>query len=132
MSEAFRTCPVTGLKIHGPAERLIKANAVAATVSLMIGGLAALMILLTRWQVVHLLNVVWFYRMLTIHGLSMLIFFMLFFEMAVLYFAGPVVLNSRLPAPRVGWLAFALRRNGSGRRGGSAVCARRKSGHTRQ
>jgi cytochrome c oxidase subunit 1 len=108
MSEAFRTCPVTGLHIHGPAERLIKANAVAATVSLVVGGLAALLILLTRWQVIHLLNVVWFYRMLTIHGLSMLIFFMLFFEMAILYFAGPVMLNSRLPAPRVGWLGFAL------------------------
>jgi cytochrome c oxidase subunit 1 len=38
----------------------------------------------------------------------MLIFFIIFFEMAVLYFAGPVLLSCRLPAPRTGWLAFAL------------------------
>ena len=29
-AEQFRTCPVTGLKVHLPAENLIKANAVAA------------------------------------------------------------------------------------------------------
>jgi cytochrome c oxidase subunit 1 len=28
--------------------------------------------------------------------------------MAILYFAGPVLLNCRLPAPRLGWLAFVL------------------------
>jgi cytochrome c oxidase subunit 1 len=108
MSEPFRTCPVTGLKIDHQAEALIKANAVAATISLVVGGVAALVVLLTRWQVIHLLDPVWFYRMLTIHGVSMLIFFIIFFEMAVLYFAGPVVLNSRQPAPRIGWLAFGL------------------------
>ena len=64
--------------------------------------------LLTRWQAIHLLDAVWFYRMLTIHGMSMLIFFIIFFEMAVLYFASAVLLNSRLPAPKTGWAAFAL------------------------
>ena len=29
MTNVFRTCPTTGLKVHGPAENLIKANAVA-------------------------------------------------------------------------------------------------------
>ena len=29
----FRTCPDTGLKFHGPAENLMKANAVAAAVA---------------------------------------------------------------------------------------------------
>ena len=108
MSEAFRTCPVTRLRVHSQADALIKVNAVAATIFLIVGGIAALLVLLTRWQVVHLLDAAWFYRMLTIHGMSMLIFFILFFEMAVLYFAGAVVLNSRVPAPRVGWLSFAL------------------------
>jgi cytochrome c oxidase subunit 1 len=65
-------------------------------------------LVLTRWQAVHLLPADWFYRMLTLHGLNMLIFFIIFFEMAVLYFAGPVLLNSRQPAPKVGWLAFIL------------------------
>jgi cytochrome c oxidase subunit 1 len=38
----------------------------------------------------------------------MLIFFIIFFEMAILYFAGPILLNCRLPAPRAGWFAFGL------------------------
>ena len=104
----FRTCPTTGLKVHRQADALIKANAVAATVSLLVGGVAAVLVLLTRWQAVHLLPADWFYRILTVHGMSMLIFFIIFFEMAVLYFASAVVLNSRVAAPKLGWLAFAL------------------------
>jgi len=105
---AFRVCPTTGLTVNGQAERLIKANAVAATVSLLIGGVAAILVLLTRWQVVHLLPADWFYRILTVHGMSMLIFFILFFEMAVLYFASAVLLNSRVAAPRLAWGSFWL------------------------
>mgnify|MGYP001598492973 CR=1 FL=1 len=105
---AFRVCPATGLKVNGQAERLIKANAVAATVSLLIGGVAAILVLLTRWQVVHLLPADWFYRILTVHGMSMLIFFILFFEMAVLYFASAVLLNSRVAAPTLAWGSFWL------------------------
>jgi cytochrome c oxidase subunit 1 len=104
----FRTCPTTGLKVHKDADALIKANAVVATVALLIGGIAAILVLLTRWQAVHLLDAVWFYRVLTIHGMNMLIFFILFFEMAVLYFASAVLLNSRVAAPKVGWAAFGL------------------------
>lgn len=110
----FRTCPTTGLKVHKDADALIKANAVVATVALLIGGVAAILVLLTRWQAVHLLDAVWFYRVLTIHGMNMLIFFILFFEMAVLYFASAVLLNSRIPAPKVAWGAFALMVIGAG------------------
>ena len=78
MTNEFRTCPVTKLRVHHHADGLIKANAVAATIALVVGGMAALLILLTRWQVVHLLGPVSFYRMLTIHGMSMLIFFIIF------------------------------------------------------
>ncbi|MBR9988203.1 MAG: cbb3-type cytochrome c oxidase subunit I [Gemmatimonadetes bacterium] len=106
--EVFRTCEVTGLKLHRPAERLIKANAVAATVALLIGGVSAILILLTRWQAVHLLDPVMFYRVLTAHGLTMLIFFIIFFEMAVLYFAAGPMLNSRIAAPKLGWFNFGL------------------------
>ncbi len=113
-SGAFRVCPTTGLKVHRDADALIKANAVVATVALLVGGLAAILVLLTRWQAVHLLDEVWFYRVLTIHGMNMLIFFILFFEMAVLYFASAVLLNSRVAAPRVGWVAFALMVLGAG------------------
>jgi len=108
MNTAFRTCPVTRLKVESQAEALIRANAVVATVALLIGGIAAILVLLTRWQAVHLLDAVWFYRILTVHGMNMLIFFIIFFEVAVLYFAGAVLLNSRLAAPKVAWAAFAL------------------------
>lgn len=111
MSEAnfiHRVCPTTGLTVDRNADRLIKANAVVATVALLVGGVAAILVLLTRWQAVHLLPATLFYRVLTIHGMNMLIFFILFFEMAILYFAGPVLLNSRLPAPKLGWTAFGL------------------------
>jgi len=104
----FRTCPTTGLKVHKDADALIKANAVAATVALLIGGIAAILVLLTRWQTVHLLSDEQFYRWLTIHGMNMLIFFIIFFEMAILYFASAVLLNCRVPAPKVGWVAFGL------------------------
>jgi len=104
----FRTCPVTGLKVHAQADGLIKANAVVATVALLVGGIAAILVLLTRWQVVHLLPANWFYRLLTIHGMTMLIFFILFFEMAILYFASAVLLNSRVATPRLGWASFWL------------------------
>ena len=105
---AFRICPTTGLKVHRDADALMKANAVVATVALLVGGISAILILLTRWQAVHLLDAVWFYRILTVHGMNMLIFFILFFEMAVLYFASAVLLNSRVAAPKVGWVAFGL------------------------
>jgi cytochrome c oxidase subunit I len=107
-SPSFRSCPTTGLQVHAQAERLIRAHAVVATVMLLVGGIAALLVLLTRWQVIHLLDAVWFYRILTVHGMNMLIFFIIFFEMAVLLFAGPVLLNSRMPAVKTAWGAFGL------------------------
>ncbi|MBT8488241.1 MAG: cbb3-type cytochrome c oxidase subunit I, partial [Gemmatimonadetes bacterium] len=66
----FRKCPTTGLKVHKDADALIKANAVAATVALLIGGIAATLVLLTRWQTVHLLSDELFYRWLTVHGMN--------------------------------------------------------------
>lgn len=104
----FRTCAVTGLKVNKDAENLIKINAVVAVVCLLLGVIAAIGLVLTRWQAVHLLAADMYYRFLTLHGLNMLIFFIIFFEMAILYFAGPVALNCRLPAPKMGWVAFVL------------------------
>ena len=108
LAARFRNCPVTGLKIDKDAETLIKLNAVVAVVMLLVGATAALLLVLTRWQAVHLLPADWYYRMLTAHGLNMLIFFIIFFEMAILYFAGPIILGSRLPAPKLGYANFAL------------------------
>lgn len=103
-----RTCPVTGRIIFRSAERLVQANAVVAVVSLLVGAIAALLLVLTRWQAVHLLPAVWYYRLLGVHGMNMLIFFIIYFEMAVLWFAGTVLLNARPAAPRFGWFNFGL------------------------
>jgi cytochrome c oxidase subunit 1 len=108
VKDPFRICGTTGLKIHRDADALIKANAVVATVMLLIGGIAAIGVLLTRWQAVHLLPAEWFYRILTVHGMTMLVFFILFFEMAILYFASAVMLNCRVATPRLAWVSFAL------------------------
>ncbi|WKZ46175.1 MAG: cbb3-type cytochrome c oxidase subunit I [Anaerolineales bacterium] len=104
----YRTCPVTTLKVDMHAERLIIANAVMAVVCLTIGGLAALLIGLTRWQAVHLLDATWFYRLLTLHGIDMLIAWMVFFEIAGLHFGSTVLLNARHAAPKTAWFAFIL------------------------
>ncbi len=105
---AFRTCAHTGLRVHRAAERLIKAHAVAGVLAILAGGIAAVLVLLTRWPAVHLLDPALYYRALTFHGINMLIFWIIFFEVAILYFAAPVVLGSRVAWPRVGWLGFGL------------------------
>jgi len=103
-----RVCPATGLRIHRSAENLIKANAVTAIVFLAVGGLFGLMVGLTRWPRVHLLPADWFYLVLTAHGLDMLLVWIIFFEMAVLYFASAILLNSRLATPRWAWAGYWL------------------------
>jgi cytochrome c oxidase subunit 1 len=104
----FRTCPESGLQFHKPAEWLIRSNAVAAIVILLIGGITALMVTLTRWPAVHLLPADRFYQILTLHGINMLIFWIIFFEVAVLYFCSSTLLRVRLATPRLAWVAFAL------------------------
>jgi cytochrome c oxidase subunit 1 len=104
----FRVCPRTGLQFHKSAEDLIKANAVAAVVMLLLGGFLALLVLLTRWQAVHIIDAENFYMVLTAHGLDMLVFWIIFFEIAVLYFCSSTLLRSRLATPRLGWVAFGL------------------------
>ncbi|OGO35735.1 MAG: cytochrome C oxidase subunit I [Chloroflexi bacterium RBG_16_57_8] len=104
----FRTCSVTGFKVHMPAQRLIIANAVAAVVFLLIGLVMSVLLGLTRWEAVHLLPADLYYRFLTVHGTDMLVFWIVFFEVAGLYFGGAVMLNARLVRPGLAWLAFAL------------------------
>ena len=104
----FRTCPSSGLVFHEPAEKLIRWNAVAGVVSLLVGGVLALLVTLTRWPAVKLLPPDWFYLALTAHGLDMLVFWIIFFEIAVLYFAASTLLKCRLATPKVAWAAFWL------------------------
>ncbi len=104
----FRTCPFTGLKVDIAAQRLIIANAVAAVIFLAVGGLFGLLVALTRWPAVHLLPAEWFYLVLTGHGANVLLHWIIFFEIAVLYFASAILLNSRLAAPKIAWVGFVL------------------------
>jgi cytochrome c oxidase subunit 1 len=87
VDEAYRTCLDTGLRIYSSAEILIKVNAVTAVIFLAVGGLFGVLVALTRWPAVHLLPAELFYLLLTAHGAAVLLFWVIFFEMAVLYFA---------------------------------------------
>jgi len=104
----LRTCQYTGLKVDAAAQALIKANAVAAVVFLAVGGLMGLLVALTRWPAVHLLPAEWFYLVLTGHGANVLLFWIIFFEIAVLYFASAILLNCRIATPKLAWLGFVL------------------------
>jgi cytochrome c oxidase subunit 1 len=109
----FRTCPTTGFKVDRAAEKLIKANIVVAIVFLAIGGLFGLLVALTRWPAVHFLPADLFYLALTAHGFDVLLVWILFFEVAFLYFASAVLLGSRLAAPKWAWTGFGLMLGGA-------------------
>ncbi|MBI4614285.1 MAG: cbb3-type cytochrome c oxidase subunit I [Planctomycetes bacterium] len=103
-----RVCQVTGLTLDRSAETLVKLNAVTAVVFLLLGAIAAILLGLTRWQAVHLLDANWYYRLVTFHGINMLVFWIVFFEMAGLVFASTVVLSSRQVLPKLAYAAYAL------------------------
>lgn len=114
LPEAFRTCQVTGLSVDRHAERLFKFNAVTAVLYLAVGGILAILVLLTRWQAVQLVqSPEWFYRLLGAHGAAMLLFWILFFEVAGLIFGGSILLSTRLRAPWLWWLAYVMMLVGS-------------------
>ena len=83
-------------------------NAFVAVVALLVGGILAIGVVLTRWPAVHWLGADTFYMVLTAHGIDMLIFWIIFFEIAVLYFASSTLLRCRLATPKVAWAAFVL------------------------
>ncbi|MBI3368579.1 MAG: cbb3-type cytochrome c oxidase subunit I [Burkholderiales bacterium] len=105
---SYRTCPRSGLQFEARAERLMIVNAVTAVVALLVGGLLAIGVVLTRWPAIHWLEADTFYQVLTAHGIDMLIFWIIFFEVAVLYFCSSTLLRCRLATPNIAWLAFAL------------------------
>jgi len=86
----------------------MKVNAVAGVVALLVAGILGLGVVLTRWQEVHLLPADQFYQALTGHGINALIFWIIFFEMAILHFASTTLLRCRLATPRWAWFGFFL------------------------
>lgn len=104
----FRIDPLTGLRIDLKAQTLVKVNAVLAVVFLLVGGAAGLLVALTRWPAVHLLPADLFYMALTAHGIVALMVWIIFFEMAVIYFCATAVLSCRLAAPGWAWVQVVL------------------------
>jgi cytochrome c oxidase subunit 1 len=96
MATTYRTCPISGMQFEDQAEKLMRWNAVAGVLWLLVGGITALLVILTRWPAIKLLPADQFYLILTAHGIDMLILWILFFEMAVLYFASSVLLRCRI------------------------------------
>lgn len=106
-SNEFRVCQTTGLKVHLPAQKLIWIHAVTAVVALLIGGLMAIIIAMTRW-LGPLTSNDWFYRLITGHGINMLYFWIVFFEMAGVIFAATAVLGARWPGVKFSWFNYLL------------------------
>ena len=104
----YRTCPRTGLQFDLQAEKLMRWNAVAAVLALLVGGIMALGVIMTRWPAFKLLPPDLFYLVLTAHGVDMLLVWIIFFEMAVLYFASSTLLRCRLATPGWAWVQFWL------------------------
>jgi hypothetical protein len=57
---------------------------------------------------IHLLPADRFYQLLTTHGVNMLIFWMISFEIAILYFCSSTLLRVRLATPKLAWVGFGL------------------------
>ena len=106
--ERSRTCPVTGLRVFAGPQALTVANAVAAVLALAAGGLFGMLIGFTRAPGIDLLGPNTFYASLTGHGVSALILWPVFFEVAAMVFASSILLNARLYSVRLGWSSFAL------------------------
>jgi cytochrome c oxidase subunit 1 len=109
--DGFRTCSVTGLDVHRTVERHVKLFGVTAVIAMLIGGIFAFTVAMTRWEVIGLLQPSDFYVHLTLHAWNLLIFWMVFMEIAILYVGGPMILGRKLPLTSLaksGWAAMVV------------------------
>ncbi|MDP2727874.1 MAG: cbb3-type cytochrome c oxidase subunit I, partial [Dehalococcoidia bacterium] len=106
----FRTDSLLGLKVHIPAQNLFLANAVAAVVALALAGGYAFLMGFTRVPAIGIFSqdADAFGRVFTGHGVSALILWPIFFEIAALIFLSTILLGARIWSKRLGWMAFAL------------------------
>ena len=77
MATTYRICPRSGLQFDTAAEKLMRFHAVAGVLALLVGGIMALGVILTRWPAIKLLPADTFYMVLTAHGIDMLIFWII-------------------------------------------------------
>jgi len=101
-----RTCNVTGFLIDRNGQRLALANVIAAFALLAFGGFQAILIALQRQGLP--ISDDWWYRLLASHGATMLLFWLLFFEVAALYWGSTMLLNARMVAPRLAWANLTM------------------------
>lgn len=106
----FRTDSLLGLKIHLPAQNLFLANAVAAVLALALAGGFAFLMGFTRVPAIGIFsnNPDAFGRVFTGHGVTALILWPIFFEVAALIFLSTVLLGARIYSSKLGWLSFLL------------------------
>jgi len=107
-SDGFRECGVTGLRIHESAEDMVKLYGLTAIVALVVGGVLAIAVAMTRWEAVGMLDAGPFYKYLSMHAWNLLIFWMVFMEIAILYVGGPFVLGRRLSLPSLAKVGYGL------------------------
>jgi len=103
-----RTCPATGLRLFSAAEALIKVNAVVAVVFLLLGFLWVVPSIMNRVLGPEVVSPQLYYQATFLHGWNMLIFWLLFFEVALLYFAASALLRTPLRFPGLAWGGFWL------------------------
>jgi cytochrome c oxidase subunit I len=101
-----RICGVTGFTVDRNGQRLALANVVAGIVLLAFGGVMAILIALQR-QVLPI-SEDWWYRLLAAHGATMLLFWLLLFEVGALYWGSTMLINGRMRAPKVAWATFVM------------------------
>jgi cytochrome c oxidase subunit 1 len=106
--DGFRTCGTTGMRVHQTAENLVKLHGLTAVIALLVGGIFAFFVAMTRWEMIGLLDAGEFYRFLSMHAWNLLIFWMVFMEIAILYVGGPFVLGRKLSWPRVAKAGYVL------------------------
>jgi len=107
--DGFRECSVTGLSIHRSAENHVKLFGLTAVIALIVGGLFAVTVAMTRWELIGLIPEDGYYTHLSMHAWNILIFWMVFMEIAILYVGGPIVLGRRLPLTKLakaGWVTM--------------------------
>jgi cytochrome c oxidase subunit I len=104
----FETCGTTGLRVERQGRYLTLANGVAGVVLLLIGGIMGLLIAIQRLEAVTFISNDLWYNLLAAHGTTLLLFWLLFFEVAALYWGSTTLLNAPMRLPKVAWGVFGM------------------------
>ena len=101
-----RTCNVTGFVIEREGQRLSLAYLISGLAMLAIGGFQAILIALQRQGLP--MSDDWWYRLLASHGTTMLLFWLILFEVGLLYWGSTMLLNTRMRVPKLAWANFVM------------------------